>query len=410
MLHRTPPSAQSFVRSLSKIWLALLVFSSIVAASTHAHAYPWMIRHGYSQCTQCHVDPSGSGPMTQYGRAMGELIMRTHYDFEPAPDEDAKTGQFLFGLLNLPDELGLGGDVSLLSQTTKVDHVELERALIWMQIEGNAAVQTGRFVASGSLGYSPQGALGATLTRGPDSNLISREHWLGLWLDDGHDVLVRGGRMNVPFGVRSIEHTLWARVYTHTDINDAQQYGLSATFMGDKYRAEVQGIVGNFELRPDIYRERGYSAYCELLPTSRLGVGASSRIVHVDLDTSLLRAEWRHAHGVFSRWATGWDPLVLMTEWDYVFESPKYLTRRTGVVGYLQADIEPTQGLHFIATGEASDIGVGAHPASWSGWLSYDWFFAPHADIRLDNLFQSLGSTSGRTTALSLLLQAHVYL
>lgn len=393
-----------------RVWRVLLIISWVVAWPGRAHAYPWMIRHGYAQCVQCHIEPSGSGPLTEYGRAMGEILLRTRYKWERSDDQAADLGKFLFGVVKLPAQLDLGGQGRVGYQFTKVEGTASQRQLLWMQLDGYAAVQAGPFVAVGTLGYAPHAALGATLTRGPDSNLVSREHWLGLWLDESHETLLRAGRMNLPFGIRSIEHNLWARSFTRTDINDRQQYGLSAAFTGEHVRAEVMGIAGNFQLRPDVFRERGYSAYGEYLPIPRLALGLSSTIVHVKLDEQLLREEWRHAHGVFSRWSTPWEPLVLLSEWDYVFESPKYLARRTGVVGYLQADIEATQGVHFIATGEASNVSTSSVPPSWSGWLSYAWFFAPHADIRLDNLFQSFASSSGRTSAMTFLLQAHVFL
>jgi hypothetical protein len=393
-----------------QLWRALLVASFVLAWPGKAHAYAWMIRHGYTQCVQCHVDPSGSGPLTEYGRAMGEILLRTRYRWERHDDQETKLGQFLFGAVKLPDELDLGAEGRVAYLFTKVQNTALDRQLLWMQLDAHAALQTGPFVAVGTLGYAPHGALGATLTRGPDSNVVSREHWLGLWLDESHDALLRGGRMNLPFGIRSIEHTLWARAFTHTDIDDSQQYGLSAAFTGEHFRTEVMGIAGSFQLRPDVFRERGYSAYAEYLPSSQLALGASSTIVHVQLDEQLLREEWRHAHGLFGRWSSPWQPLVLLTEWDYVFESPKYLTRRSGTVGYLQADLEATQGLHFIATGEATNVSTVSVPPSWGGWLSYAWFFAPHADIRLDNIYQSFASSSGRTSALSFLLQAHVFL
>src|SRR5215831_5235203 len=53
---------------------------SLLLSPRSARAYPWMIRHDYTACAQCHVDPSGGGPLTAYGRAMGEVILRTRYD------------------------------------------------------------------------------------------------------------------------------------------------------------------------------------------------------------------------------------------------------------------------------------------------------------------------------------------
>ncbi len=376
---------------------------------SQAHAYAWMIRHGYTQCGQCHVDPSGSGALTRYGHAMTEVVLRTHYDFEH-PDDDAALGNFLFGAVELPEELDLGGDIRLLSLHDKVEGSALQDRLIWMQIEGKASVQAGRVVGSATLGYAPEGALGAAITGRTEKNLVSREHWLGVYLDESQRVLLRAGRMNLPFGVRSIEHTLWARTFTGSDINDSQQYGLAFAYSDEHFRAELMGILGSLQIRPDVFRQRGYSAFAEYEVMPRLTFGASSKIVHEQLDPGFLKEEWRHAHGLFSRWASPWEPLVLLGELDYVLDSPRGLLKTRGVVGYLQGDIEPTQGVHFMGTFEGSGVTVTSAPPSFGGWLSYAWFFAPHADIRLDNIYRSIGTTSGHVGELSFLIQGHVSL
>ena len=89
---------------------------------------------------------------------------------------------------------------------------------------------------------------------------------------------------------------------------------------------------------------------------------------------------------MFLRWATPWQPLAVLSEWDYVLTSPKDDQRREGMVGVLQADVEVTQGIHVLGTGELHTVGVDTPPASYSGWLSYAWFFAPQADMRLDGI------------------------
>jgi hypothetical protein len=69
--------------------------------------------------------------------------------------------------------------------------------------------------------------------------------------------------MNLPFGIRDIQHTLTIRVATRTNIDDNQQHGVSFSYSGEHLRAEVMAILGNFQTRPDDYRERGYSGYAE---------------------------------------------------------------------------------------------------------------------------------------------------
>jgi hypothetical protein len=316
----------------------------------------------------------------------------------------------LLGAVHTPEWLELGGDVRLMSLSSKSRGVPLTSRFIWMQLDAEATINVSRFIASGTLGYAPEGALGATLTRGTENNLVSRQHWLGYQLPIGAELTLRAGRMNLPFGIRSIEHTLWARKLTRTNINDEQQYGLSAYFATGKLRGEVMGIAGNWQLRPDRYRERGYSAYLELEAVEGLAVGASSLVTHRELDTVTLKETWRQVHGAFGRWATPYEPLVLMTEWDYLFESSRDSYYKKGLVSYLQADWEPLQGIHVLATGEANKVGVRERHWSYGGWLSYAWFFAPHADVRLDGIYQSLGSSAGNTGVYTLLVQGHVFL
>lgn len=389
----------------ARLWLigALLAFGLVWLTPTRAEAYPWMLRHGYNGCGTCHMDPSGGGILTGYGDLIGGSALPTGVK----SDEEPGTG-FLFGALKTPTWLELGADVRALWLRSKVPGAKLNDELILMQTDAAAALTLGHFRASGSLGYASQGALGAAVTRGVEHNVVSRQHWLGYAFDSG--LMLRAGRMNLPFGIRTIEHTLWARDLSRTTINDDQQYGLAASFIDDQMRGELMAIVGNFQLRPDDYRERGYSGFFEYMATKDLGLGVSSLITHRDRDTRTLKETWRHTHGVFGRWATEWKPLVLQTEWDYVLVSSQGEYHKKGLVSFLQADIEPTQGVHLLATAEANKVGTLKRYWGYGAWLSYWWFFAPHADVRLDAIYQSLGSLEGRYGAYSLLLQGHVSL
>jgi hypothetical protein len=114
----------------------------------------------------------------------------------------------------------------------------------------------------------------------------------------------------------------------------------------------------------------------------------------------------RQAHGVFGRWAPV-EPLVLLAEVDLLHHSA---TSATGYASMLQADVEPIQGLHLIATGENMRLGGTSTSTSWSGWLGAGWFFAPHADVRFDFQKQSLALGRSTLPITALMLQAHVYL
>jgi hypothetical protein len=388
----------------------------LVGASSTAHAYPWMIRHGYAGCVPCHSDPSGgAGVLTEYGRAQGDLLLRMRYgDASPSGEAD-RTAGLLWGVAPLPEQLRLGGDLREAYFVNQAQGAPLLQQLITMRADLTADVKVGRFRAAGNLGYAPQGDLPAALTDSPTDNLISREHWVGLELDDEGAFLLRAGRIALPFGVRMIEHTLWARSLTRTDLDATQQYGVSLYFSRDQLRGEIMGIAGNFELHPDDFRERGYSGYVEYSPTNTLALGGSSLFTRATRDLVYGVTDYRYVNGLFLRYAPV-KPLVLLAEGDSQYQSLTWNGHRNGYVGFAQADYEPVQGFHVMVTGETMNGGSAGEPPSFDGWLSAVWFFLPHADLRADVIYTALGvpgtltTASTHTNVSTWLVQLHAFL
>ncbi len=383
-----------------------------------AHAYAWMVRHEYSACVQCHADPSGGGLLTSYGRAQSETLLRTHYGKPPEEDEEESTyGNFAWGLWkgDPKDMLLFGADVRELYYAQSTKNAPNVSKFILMQADAQAQLHVDRFRANASLGYAEQGALPASLTRNPDKNLVSRTHWLGVELDEDKKMMIRAGRLNLPFGIRSIEHTLWARSVTRTDTNSAQQDGLAFSYNGGKLRTEVMAVLGNLQLRPYQYHEYGYSGYVEYTPKPKLAVGVSSLVTHADLDIQTQTPMWRQAHGFFGRYAPArW--VVLGLEQDLVINSQPGSAAQphnniAGTVGYLNADFEPLQGVHLMATLEDQQNDFSRGGFSWAAWAGAVWFFLPHADVRADVIYQDVTTNGSTHTGITTFLaQAQVFL
>ncbi len=51
-------------------------------------------------------------------------------------------------------------------------------------------------------------------------------------------ITVRAGHMNLPFGIRIPEHTMWVRQATLTDRESAQQDGVAFAYNGESYAAK----------------------------------------------------------------------------------------------------------------------------------------------------------------------------
>jgi hypothetical protein len=361
-----------------------------------------MIRHDYGGCGQCHADPTGGGPLTEYGRAQGDLLLRMRYGSQT--EEPGKTAGYLFGLVTPPEWLLPGGDVRGMGLVTKPNGAAASTDFILMQADLRAAVVAGGFRAGASVGAITTDNSAASVV----GSFISREHWAGYAFSDG-EWLVRAGRINVPFGIRMIEHTLYVRSATRTDLNDTQQHGVALSYSGEKMRGELLGIAGNYQISPDAYRQRGYSGFLEVTPVPRLGLGVSSLLTHTNRDVLLHTGDLRQAHGLFVR-ASPVRPLVLLAEGDAVLHAPEGQANFGGFAAMLQADVEPLQGLHFIATLEANDSGAPKTGTSYGGWAGANWFFLPHMDIRSDVSYQRMAIGPATVNVLAYMLQGHLYL
>jgi hypothetical protein len=375
-----------------------------------------MIRHGYTGCMPCHTDPSGgAGALTEYGRAQSDVLLRMHYGGEAETGEADHTMGLLWGLVQPPDSLRLGGDFREAYLSNQVEGAPLQQEFITMRADLYGDVRFGRFRAAGSIGYIPQGDLAASLTTNDTDNIVSREHWIGVELDDDGAWLLRAGRIALPFGVRVIEHTLWARTLTRTDLDATQQYGVALSFAKDGMRGEVMAIAGNFQIQQDEFRERGYSAYVEYSPAEKLAVGGSSLFTRATRDIVYGVTDYRYANGVFARYAPA-TPLVLLAEGDWVYQSLTWNGHRSGYAGFVQADYEPAQGFHFMLTAETMNGGTAGEPNSYDGWLSAAWFFLPHMDLRFDGIYSVLGQapapggTGSTVNVTTWLAQVHAFL
>ena len=365
-------------------WLLLLTWA--VAGS--AHAYPFMIRHGYTQCATCHTDPSGGTFLNEYGRAQSELLLSSSYggsSKESEADQDEPTAGRFLGFLPLPSWFRPGGWVREGYLWNAVGGKIVDRRSLQMRADVGADLKVGAFRAAAELGYgSPQGtprlAQITHSTTGP--NLVGRELWAGVETF-GEDGLLRAGRINVPFGLRNLEHTSFIRTATRTDFNEDQNYGVAFAISRPSWRAEVMAMLGNLSVHPAAYRERGAAGYVELSVAPTAAIGASALAAHADASLTTRKPTLRQAYGGFAR-ISPWRPLVLQVEGDLLLENQ--LGNRlqdTGHAEWLQADLEPLRGLHVF--GALEGMKTGTTPELQRGvWGGLWWFVVPHVDIRAD--------------------------
>lgn len=384
---------------------ALLILAWLTVWPSQSWAYPWMIEHQYTSCSQCHVDPSGGSAMTPYGRAQTEAILRTHYNKEKASEEPGKVKDFLFGAVSLPEEVIAQVDVRGLF----IPRPDQFRFLL-MQSDLRGGVHTKSFTAYASVGVVSEGALGARIVsnegaRNEVVTPVARDYWLGV--RPTRSLTLRAGRMNLPFGIRTDEHIRYTRAVTRTTTNADQQLGVAASYEAKQWRAEVMGIAGNFQVRPDAFRERGYSGMFAWAPSNQLELGVSSLVAASQADVASLEPTTRQAHGLFGRYAPV-SGLAILGEVDVLYTQTG--VGAAGLIADLQADWEATKGVHLKAGGEFCDTSFSADGASGRGWGAVQWFFAPHINVRLDALYGPLTCDAASEARPMALAQLHAFL
>lgn len=380
---------------------------AVVLASTSATAYPWMLRHNLTSCATCHVDPSGAGQLTTFGRLESELLVR----WAPTPAaEPMKNASFLW-FAQVPAAVNLSGNLRFgaLVQPGGV------RPVIPLEMAADLAATftiADKVVLHGTGGFGRRDAVAPAVVLPhcePSSpgecgaSFVARTWWVGAKVVND-TVMVRGGRIPVPFGLRNNEHSTWVRALTLTDTNAQQRLGVSASYNSGAVRAEVMGLASTTLLDT---REAGYSAFAEysFTPTSSLGV--SSLVASRSALDPPAPFSTRQAHGAFFRWAPV-QQLVVLAEADvltWAGSSPD----RVGYAAFAQGDWEPIQGLHVMLTGESAHRGDGQQRGpSFGAWLSAAWYFFSHFELRLDNVVRRLDATS--PLSYSLVLQLHLFL
>jgi hypothetical protein len=401
-------------RLLARVLSGVAPSALVLASATPAQGYTWMARHDYFGCSTCHVDVSGGGLLTPYGRAQGNLLLRMLYDKEEPEEPNTSP---LWGLLETPSWLLVGGSYR---HMTLYEAGEPEPFRTFpMQADLYGALAFGWFRAGATVGVARVAAgspharrAQVTANQGDDFNVLSRTHWAGAELVPAV-LTARAGRLELPFGVRIPEHTMWVRDATRTDRESDQQHGVALAYTGNSLRAEAMAILGNYQLHPDRLRERGYSAYGELKVSEWANVGLTTLMTYARTDFQSLDDEvLRQAHGATAR-VVPVPPLAILIEGDVLARS----RRELGYVGFVQLDFELVQGLHFAATGEVLDAGYrdtgdpydtlprtpGFGRPGYGGWLTVDWFFLPQLEARLD-------AVARQSEPFTLLAQLHVYL
>ena len=228
-----------------------LLLSISIFLSTLALAFPSNIRFGYNSCSACHVDVTGGGLLTPYGRMASGEIMSTW-------SGKGEAG-ILNGLLSTSDDLDLGGDFQHVSISTK----DYERSFV-MQRELQAGLNYKRqfflTVSTGLYGEDPE----ETEMRKAYVQVNAFDNWT-----------LKVGKFFPAFGIMSNEHLY---IYRSRYFDEGTEtYNAEIMYRGRYLEIVAARIFGrsNDLINLQLIGKKGFSGRASWLPTKTVNVGLS---------------------------------------------------------------------------------------------------------------------------------------
>lgn len=329
----------------------ILTFGIVVGSS--AFAFPEMVRHGYTQCTACHVSPAGGGILNSYGRELAAELLSTWSYANESQFTHSKVGADLAekGIL-------FGGDVRAVQYRYK-DPNRLEGQFFLMHADIQGAYQTKDFTGVVSIGE----------VQDPRSNLnkigFNSTMYYGL-VHFTDELGFRGGRFEPAFGINNPDHTIVTRAMIGSPL---LQFDTAEVSYLSEHWTVLSSFARTLDNTPATTQESVFTTSVSYSFLNRMRVGASywqGKGPTID----------RHIYGVNA--ILGFtEHFYNLTEIDFKNESTK-----DGMYGYSQLAYEVYKGVipyiqyqHSHADLTSSDrltkyYGIGTH-----------WYPRPHFEI-----------------------------
>lgn len=377
------------------LFLLLLVF--IPAGSW---AYPNFIGHGYTSCLNCHFNPAGNGPLTDYGRAVAATAISSgkFYPDDWTEEKIAYASGFLF---RKPKQNWVRTQLNYRGfQLVRNPGSKRSETKEWINMQADARLiiksPTDRFVAVVNYGYSPK-------PRGADEKLSevrSREHYMGYRFTPKFGLYA--GLMDIAYGIRVIEHVSVNRTTPLLTQND-QVHGVMAHMLGDTYEMFLHGFIGNLSQDADV-RRRGGSFMFEKTVADIHRVGASVLQSQNDYRKMLSYA----VHGRFNLK----EGSAILGELGQTKQTADVsFFDKTSRYGLLQTYLRPWRGVYFLSNIEYFQDNIEKEPyyVQWGPALQY--FPIQRLEFRADIYNRrNFSPDSSSKDSWTYLLQAHVWL
>lgn len=374
---------------------------TFILLSAKSWAYPNFIGHGYTSCLNCHYNPGGNGPLTDYGRAVAATSISSGalYPEKWTEEKVAYTSGFFFRKPvqdHVRTQINYRGFQLVRNPGSKKSETKQ-----WINMQADARLilkfgQNDKFITVLNYGFSPQ-------PRGNQQDMSewrSREHYMGYRFTPKFGLYA--GLMDKAYGLRIIEHTSVSRTTPQATQND-QVHGVMAHYLGEKTEYFVHGFAGNLSQKEDV-RMKGGSFMFERTVGDIHRLGAS---VQQARNNYLTLTTWA-AHARFNLK----EGSALMGEVGQAKKTADAsILDKTSRYAMLQTYLRPWRGVYFLTNVEYYQDNIAKEPyfVRWGPGLQY--FPIQRIELRADVYnTRNFSPDSSNKDSWMYLLQAHVWL
>ena len=342
-------------------------------------SYPEMIRHGYNNCTSCHVSPTGGGVLTEYGRSLSEEVMSVW-------SAKGESG-FLYGALPTTQRFQLGGDIRGLRLQQSSSRKSTGKT-VFMQGDLEGALKLGKWSALVSAGVE-EGEKDSL-------SLISRRHWMGYQVNE--NILVRAGKFQRAFLFNTAEHETLIKQASGMDVG-TETYNIEGSYLSEG---------GEFFLTANLGRPDKTSLDVESGTTVK-GAVMIGKISKVGLQYDYERNSQRTQHLMGPYLALGLsERAVILTEAALNRGARTGTEVGNGLTTYTRLSYEPYRGVWIYGIHEWTQPNFKDPTAFHVGSLGVQLFPRPHFEFNFMVQRQWLPEPAGKMDLA--LLVGHYYL
>jgi hypothetical protein len=322
-----------------------------------AGAFPDMVRHGYVNCTTCHVAPNGGGALTTYGRELSKEVLSTW-----STENEHLLLQGAVSAEDLPSWVNtVGGDFRGI-QIHREDSFVRSGRWIWMQADAELGLRYEGFKLNASVGR---------VAEEDGVRIALRKAYLSATLAPGQ--AVRVGRFTPAYGLNIAEHTSYIK----------QDLGLGARSETDNIEYSWMNEDWNYFATATWPTQELAQANADRRFLQQLSYNVASRY-KFGLQHQLVASD------AGNQQVYGAHALLGFTDHAYALAEVDFNTvlvggaSVNGRVDYVKAGYEIFQGFHLQATRETAQPNLVDDLTSkmlWGGGLV--WYPRPHWELQL---------------------------